>query len=77
MHYNIDKLIQEYRSKERGNSGLYYDDMKRLLEIAKNPINTKLNDMLFDGINCAFMVGYMAGYHKAIKELKRVNNCKG
>ena len=70
--YNIQKLIDEYIKRDIGKKDLTIEDIKQLFDIAKKPQNIRLNDVLYDGIISAWRSGYIAGYHKAQKDKKKM-----
>ncbi len=64
---NAQKDIDEYKSKywvdNKSNAGAFYwDDIKQIHDISKD---------LFGAINNAMMFGFMVGYRRAKREMKK------
>lgn len=71
MHYNITKLIDQYKSEDIGGSELLASDIQTFIEMATTPRTKSTVDMLWDAITNAWDAGYMAGYNKAKKDARK------
>ena len=72
MKRDLKKAVQEYdkrySKKDSGEGAFYASDIIQIKEMSEG--NTAAN-LLFDAISNALKAGFMIGYRKALRDLKK------
>ena len=71
MHYNIEKLISQYKKSTPLVCQLFVSDVEKLCDITIKTGKLGIYDILYNATVNGWAAGYSAGYNKAKREARK------